>query len=119
MDIERAINIAKGCVKASLLDSETKQMVIKSLDQMSIPKTETPSCEKAKTKIEKKYDHYRSYAVQGDCFKYVCSCNDCGQPLWEIEDYNYFKGERGYKPQFCPNCGRRLEEKNHGSKENY
>ena len=110
MDIERAINIAKGCVMTSFIDSETKQAVIESLSQISIPKTETTSCEKAKTKIEKKYDYYRSYAIQGDCFKYVCSCNDCGQPLWEIEDYNYIKGERGYKPPYCPNCGRRLED---------
>ena len=110
MDIERAINIAKGCVMASFMDSEMKHMVIEALNQVAIPKEETTSCEKAKTKIEKKYDHYRSYAIQGDCFKYVCSCNDCGQLLWEIEDYNYFKGERGYKPPYCPNCGRRLEE---------
>ena len=27
MDIERAINIAKGCVMASVMDSETKQVV--------------------------------------------------------------------------------------------
>ena len=41
MDNERAINIAKGCVMASLMDSETKQMVIESLDQMFIPKEKT------------------------------------------------------------------------------
>ena len=112
MKSERAINIAKGCVMASFINSETKQTVIEALNQVDISKTKTTSCEKAKTKIEKKYDHYRSYAIQGDCFKYVCSCNDCGQPLWEIEDYNYFKGERGYNPPYCPNCGRRLEDDN-------
>ena len=111
MDIERAINIAKGCVMASFMDSEMKQMVIEALSRMSIPKEETVA-KKPKQKIEKKYDHYRSYAIQGDCFKYVCSCSDCGQQLWEIEDYNYFKGERGYKPPYCPNCGRRLEDDN-------
>lgn len=44
MNIERAINIAIGCVTASAMDSETKQMVIESLSQMSIPKTETEGC---------------------------------------------------------------------------
>ena len=38
MDNEREINIAKGCVMASVMDSETKQMVIESL-------METTSCE--------------------------------------------------------------------------
>ena len=45
MDIERAINIAIGCVVASSMDSETKQMVIESLSQMAIPKKETTTCE--------------------------------------------------------------------------
>lgn len=40
MDIERAVNIAKGCVMASVMDSKTKQMIIESLDQMFIPKEE-------------------------------------------------------------------------------
>ena len=77
---------------------------------VAISKKETTSCENGKTKTERKYDNFRSYNIQGDCYKYVCSCVGCGQVLWEIEDYNYMKGERGYKPPFCPNCGRKLKE---------
>lgn len=90
MDIERAINIAKGCVMASVMDSETKQMVIESLEQMLIPKTETTSCEWCK-------------GVVGEYF----------DVLW----YDVINRKRG-SVNYCPNCGRRLEEKNHGSKEN-
>lgn len=77
---------------------------------VAISKKETTSCENGKTKTERKYDNFRSYNIQGDCYKYVCSCIGCGQVLWEIEDYNYMKGERGCKPPFCQKCGRRLEE---------
>ena len=45
MDIEQAINISKGCVMASFMDSETKQAVIEALNSVAISKTETTSCE--------------------------------------------------------------------------
>ncbi len=45
METQQAINIAKGCVMASAMDSETKQAVIEALSQMAISKTETTSCE--------------------------------------------------------------------------
>ena len=41
MKSERAINITKGCVMASFMDSEKKQMVIEALNQVAISKTET------------------------------------------------------------------------------
>ena len=40
MDSERAMNIAKGCVMASFIDSETKQAVIGVLSQVDISKVE-------------------------------------------------------------------------------
>lgn len=62
----------------------------------------------AKTIVKKKYDDFRSYNIQGDCYKYVCSCDHCKQPLWEIPDYQYVKNERGHTPNYCPNCGSKL-----------
>jgi hypothetical protein len=88
MDIERAINMAKGCVMASFMDSETKQMVIESLDQMVISEMETTSCEWCEAEL--------SFEV-----------------VWHSFGSSFVD-----KAMFCPNCGRRLEEKNHGSKEN-
>lgn len=87
MKSERAINIAKGCVMASFMDSETKQMVIESLDQMFIPKTET-------------------VGVSSDGFSYDAKpkqyqCLGC-------RDYFYMP----QVPAYCPNCGRRLENDN-------
>ena len=95
MDTERAINIAKGCVKASAMDSETKQVVIESLNQMFIPKTETTSCEWCEI------------------------ARACEYNVTFFEDDNRWATERSLLPKYCPNCGRRLEEKNHGSKANY
>ena len=43
MDINRAINIAKGCVMSSFIDNETKQAVIGVLSQVDISKKETTS----------------------------------------------------------------------------
>lgn len=43
MKPEQAINIAKGCVMASFMDSGTKQAVIEVLSQVDISKTETTS----------------------------------------------------------------------------
>ena len=85
MDIERALNIAKGCVMASLMDSETKQMVIESLSQMSIPKKETTTCEWCEIARVCKYE------------------------ATFFEDDNRWATERSLLPKFCPNCGRRLE----------
>ena len=45
MEYKQAINIAKGCVMASAMDSETKQAVIEALSQLAISKMETTSCE--------------------------------------------------------------------------
>lgn len=81
MERERAISMAKGCVMASFMDSETKQMVIESIDKMFIPKIETTSCEWCK-------------GVVGEYF----------DVLW----YDFINRERG-SVNYCPNCGRRLE----------
>ena len=94
MKSEQAINIAIGCVVASLMDSETKQMVIESLSRMSIPKKETTSCEWCEIARACEYD------------------------VTFFKDDDRWATERSLLPKFCPNCGRRLEEKNHGSKEN-
>ncbi len=77
-------------------------------DLVAISKTETTSCENGKTKTEREYDDFRSYNIQRDCYKYVCSCNDCGQIFCEVEDYNYGNGQRGHTPSYCPACGRKL-----------
>ena len=80
---------------ASAMDSETKQVVIESLSQVAISKTETTSCEWCE-------------------IARVCKYN-----VTFFEDDNRFGviRERSLLPKYCPNCGRRLEEKNHGSKE--
>jgi hypothetical protein len=41
--------------------------------------------------MEKAYDKYRSYEIQGDCYKYVHKCPNCGKVLFEIEDYRFKK----------------------------
>lgn len=79
MDIERAINIAKGCVMASFMDSEAKQRVIESLEQMLIPKKETTSCEWCEAEL--------SFEV-----------------VWHSFGSSFVD-----KAIYCPNCGRRLE----------
>ena len=84
MDIERAINIAKGCVMASFMDSEMKQMVIEALNQVDISKTETTSCEWCKGKVGQYFDVF-----------------------W-LDFINWERGSVNY----CPNCGRRLEDDN-------
>ena len=78
MKSERAINITKGCVMASFMDSEKKQMVIEALNQVAISKTETDGCD----------DLYSQ-------------CGECGQ---------FYLENRGY--DYCPYCGRRLEDDN-------
>ena len=86
MDIERAINIATGCVMASFMDSETKQVVIEVLSQLDVPKTETTSCEWCE-------------------IARVCEYN-----VTFFEDDNRWATERSLFPKYCPNCGRRLED---------
>lgn len=44
MKSEQAINMAKGCVMASIMDSETKQTVIEALNQVAISKTAIFHC---------------------------------------------------------------------------
>ena len=87
MDNERAINIAKGCVMASFLDSEMKQMVIESLEQMSIPKMETTSCEWCEI------------------------ARACEYNVTFFEDDNRWATERSLLPKYCPNCGAKMEDK--------
>ena len=88
MDIERAINIAKGCVMASFMDSEMKQMVIEALNQVDISKTKTTSCEWCEI------------------------ARACEYNVTFFEDDNRFGviRERSLLPKYCPNCGRRLED---------
>ena len=91
--IEQSINIAKGCVMASFMDSETKQAVIEALSQMAISKTETTSARALScwycTEIEK----HGVVAVKTVLDK-------TGRKLDAYETpYNY-----------CPACGRKLKE---------
>ena len=79
MDIEQAINISKGCVMASYMDSETKQTVIEALNSVAISKTETTSCEWCELEPSEKI-------------------------------FAYGMGFRKMPLNYCPNCGRRLEE---------
>ena len=88
MDIERAINIAKGCVMASFMDSEMKQMVIEALNQVDISKTKTTSCEWCEI------------------------ARACEYNVTFFEDDNRWATERSLLPKYCPNCGRRLEDDN-------
>ena len=88
MKSERAINIAKGCVLASFIDSETKQMVIEALNQVDISKTKTTSCEWCEI------------------------ARACEYNVTFFEDDNRWATERSLLPKYCPNCGRRLEDDN-------
>ena len=88
MNNERAINIAKGCVMASFMDSEMKQMVIEALNQVDISKTKTTSCEWCEI------------------------ARACEYNVTFFEDDNRWATERSLLPKYCPNCGRRLEDDN-------
>lgn len=84
MKTEQAINISKGCVMASFMDSGTKQAVVEALKQLAISKTET---------LYKAVSDGFSYDVKAKQFQ----CLGC---------HNYF-----YAPHpgsYCPNCGRRI-----------
>lgn len=81
MDIEQAINISKGCVMASFMDSETKQAVIEALNSVAISETETTSCEWCNGGID------------------AASVMSADMMMRFVRPVNY-----------CPNCGRRLEE---------
>ena len=36
--------------------------------------------------MERVYDKYHSYMVQGDCYKYIHKCPNCGKIIFEIKD---------------------------------
>ena len=80
MKSERAINITKGCVMASFMDSEMKQMVIEALNQVAISKTETTSCEWCEGEL--------SFEV-----------------VWHSFGSSFVD-----RAMYCPNCGRRLKD---------
>ena len=85
MKSEQAINIAKGCVMASFMDSEMKQMVIEALNQVAISKTETTSCEWCEI------------------------ASACEYEVTFFRDDDRWATERSLMPKFCPNCGRKLD----------
>lgn len=89
MDIEQAINIAKGCVMASFMESETKQMVIEALNQVAIPKMETTGCEWC--------ERISKYAGFGYATFFEQMAVD--------EQYEF-----SVDVMFCPNCGRKIQE---------
>ena len=90
MNIEQAINIAKGCVMASFMDSETKQAVIEALSQVAISKTETTS--KPCWHCDGIEDH--------KIVLVTAVVDEFGRELPAYDTpYNY-----------CPNCGRKLKE---------
>lgn len=56
--------------------------------------------------MERVYDKERSYQVQGDCYKYIHKCHNCGEVLFEIKDFIYRKHpEEVNIPKFCSECG--------------
>ena len=85
MKTEQAINIAKGCVMASFMDSETKQAVVEALSQVAISKTETTSCEWCEI------------------------ASACEYEVTFFRDGDRWATTKNLMPKFCPNCGRRLE----------
>ena len=85
MNIEQAINISKGCVMVSFMDSETKQAVIEALSQVAIPKTETTSCEWCEI------------------------ASECEYEVTFFEDGDRWAKHRELMPHYCPNCGRPLK----------
>ena len=87
MKSEQAINIAKGCVMASFMDSETKQAVVEALSQVAISKTEiVEPCEWCEI------------------------ASACEYEVTFFKDDDRWATERSLMPNYCPNCGRRLEE---------
>lgn len=58
--------------------------------------------------MEKVHDNYRSYQVQGDCYKYIHKCVACGEILFEITDYEYREHPDRVKiPNYCSKCGKK------------
>lgn len=56
--------------------------------------------------MERVYDKYRSNQVQGDCYKYIHKCPNCGKILFEISDYDYRNyPDRRKIPNYCSECG--------------
>lgn len=63
--------------------------------------------------MKKVYDDYRSYTAQGDCYKYIHECANCGEVLAQIPDYEYHKyPERAGVPNYCSYCGARQRRQN-------
>jgi hypothetical protein len=91
MNIEQAINISKGCVMASFMDSETKQAVIEALSQVAISKTETTSepCEWCEI------------------------ASACEYEVTVLKDDERWATTRSFMPNFCPNCGRKSRRHSH------
>lgn len=89
MNIKQAINIAKGCVMASYMDSETKQTVIEALNLVAISKTEKAGCE-------------------------WCEISSaCEYEVTFFRDDDRWATERSLMPKFCPNCGKSVKEIGH------
>ena len=88
MDIEQAINIAKGCVIASFMDSGTKQAVIEALSQVAISKTETTS-----------NSCWYCKGIELHNIKSVKTVTDESDRELGAYDTPY---------NFCPNCGKRV-----------
>lgn len=56
--------------------------------------------------MERVYDDYRSYQVQGDRYKYIHKCPNCGKILFEVSDYDYNRNISKINiPNFCSECG--------------
>ena len=93
MDMNRAINIAKGCVMASFMESKMKQTVIDALNSVAISETETTSCD---------WCDGKEYTI--DSRDYTC-LEIKGNKLTA-----YGEGEATGYINYCPNCGRKLKE---------
>ena len=100
MNIKQAINISKGCVMSSYMDSETKQTVIEALNQAAISKTETTSCEWCGESSDEKW------------IAHVHWSDDCLISRIGIDKFNVWVGDcsEDVKLARCPNCGRKLKE---------
>lgn len=56
--------------------------------------------------MERVPDEFRSYQVQGDCYKCVHKCRKCGKVIFEMTDYEYREHQEKVDiPNYCPNCG--------------
>ena len=56
--------------------------------------------------MERVYDKYHSDMVQGDCYKYIHKCPNCGKIIFEISEYCYNNKIGNTEiPKFCSECG--------------